>query len=193
VAEKIELHPERTSDAKQIVDASYGPDRPASCDLQGRLDSRSEYIAMTQHQITDADYAAALAACRTETETEIRAQAVHYVPDRDAIEIVTTRNAGFLIPRQWSARCKMCPRKIWDSSRSGRTDRRSSGAGHPHQRAWFADCGPACDAAAARGSGELRKSRWQSDLGGRSAAALRSMAGRAVGREGQPKPPDTGR
>jgi hypothetical protein len=23
------------------------------------------------------------------------------VPDRDAIEIVTTRNAGFLIPRQW--------------------------------------------------------------------------------------------
>jgi len=23
------------------------------------------------------------------------------VPDRDAIEIVTTRNAGFLVPRQW--------------------------------------------------------------------------------------------
>jgi hypothetical protein len=56
---------------------------------------------MTQHQITDADYAAALAAGRAETETEIRAQAVRYVPDRDAIEIVTTRNAGFLIPRQW--------------------------------------------------------------------------------------------
>ena len=56
---------------------------------------------MTQHQITDADYAAALAAGRAETETEIRAQAVRYVPDRDAIEIVTTLNAGFLIPRQW--------------------------------------------------------------------------------------------
>lgn len=34
-------------------------------------------------------------------ETEIRAQAVRYVPDRDTIEIVTIRNAGFLIPRQW--------------------------------------------------------------------------------------------
>jgi len=53
------------------------------------------------HQITDAEYAAALAAGRTEAESEIRAQAVRYVPDRDAIEIVTTRNAGFLIPRQW--------------------------------------------------------------------------------------------
>jgi len=29
------------------------------------------------------------------------AQAVRYVPERDAIEIVTNRNAGFLIPRQW--------------------------------------------------------------------------------------------
>ena len=56
---------------------------------------------MTQHQITDAEYAAALAAGQSEAEVEIRAQAVRYVPDRDAIEIVTTRNAGFLIPRQW--------------------------------------------------------------------------------------------
>jgi len=53
------------------------------------------------HKITDAEYAAALAAGRLEAETEIRAQAVRYVPDRDAIEIVTTRNAGLLIPRQW--------------------------------------------------------------------------------------------
>jgi hypothetical protein len=44
---------------------------------------------------------AALAAGQAEAETEIRAQAVRYVADRDAIEIVTTRNAGFLIPRQW--------------------------------------------------------------------------------------------
>ncbi|HEY1432444.1 MAG TPA: DUF2442 domain-containing protein [Stellaceae bacterium] len=56
---------------------------------------------MTQHQITDAEYAAALAAGRAEAEGEVRAQAVRYVPDRDAIEIVTTRNAGFLIPREW--------------------------------------------------------------------------------------------
>ena len=49
---------------------------------------------MSQHRITDAEYAAALAAGRVEAETEIRAQAVRYVPDRDAIEIVTTRNAG---------------------------------------------------------------------------------------------------
>ena len=51
--------------------------------------------------ISDAEYAAALAAGRIEAETEIRAQAVRYVPERDAIEIVTNRNAGFLIPRQW--------------------------------------------------------------------------------------------
>jgi len=56
---------------------------------------------MTQYRITDADYAAALAAGQTEAETEVRAQSVRYVPDRDAIEIVTTRNAGFLIPRTW--------------------------------------------------------------------------------------------
>jgi hypothetical protein len=56
---------------------------------------------MSQHPITDAEYAAALAAGREEVETEIRAQAVRYVPDRDAIEVVTTRNAGFLIPRGW--------------------------------------------------------------------------------------------
>jgi len=56
---------------------------------------------MIRHQITDAEYAAALAAGRAEAETEVRAQAVRYVPDRDAIEIVTNRNAGFLIPRQW--------------------------------------------------------------------------------------------
>jgi hypothetical protein len=56
---------------------------------------------MTQHQLTDAEYAAALAAGRAEAEAEIRAQSVRYVPERDAIEIVTTRKAGFLIPREW--------------------------------------------------------------------------------------------
>jgi hypothetical protein len=56
---------------------------------------------MTNHRITDAEFAAALAAGRADAEAEIRAQAVRYVADRDAIEILTTRNAGFLIPRQW--------------------------------------------------------------------------------------------
>jgi hypothetical protein len=56
---------------------------------------------MTQRRITDTEYAAALAAGQEEAETEVRAQAVRYVPDRDAIEIVTNRNAGFLVPRQW--------------------------------------------------------------------------------------------
>ncbi len=56
---------------------------------------------MTKQRVTDAEFAAALAAGRIEAETEIRAQAVRYVPDRDAIEIVTARHAGFLIPRGW--------------------------------------------------------------------------------------------
>jgi len=56
---------------------------------------------MTNHRITDAEFAAALEAGRADAETEIRAQAVRYVADRDAVEIVTTRKAGFLIPRQW--------------------------------------------------------------------------------------------
>jgi hypothetical protein len=56
---------------------------------------------MNTPQISDAEYAAALAAGGAAAETEIRAQAVRYVPERDAIEIVTNRNAGFLIPRQW--------------------------------------------------------------------------------------------
>jgi Protein of unknown function (DUF2442) len=56
---------------------------------------------MTQHHITDADYAAALIAGRAQPDTEILAQAVRYIPDRDAIELVINRNAGFLIPRQW--------------------------------------------------------------------------------------------
>ena len=56
---------------------------------------------MTHRPITDAEFAAALAAGRAEAGTEIRAQGVRYVPDRDAIEVLTTRHAGFLIPRGW--------------------------------------------------------------------------------------------
>ena len=56
---------------------------------------------MISDSITDAEFAAALAAGRVEAETEIRARTVRYVADRDSIEIVTTRHAGFLIPRGW--------------------------------------------------------------------------------------------
>jgi hypothetical protein len=56
---------------------------------------------MTSNRITDAEFAAALQAGRADAAMETRAQAVRYVPDRDAVEIVTTGHAGFLIPRQW--------------------------------------------------------------------------------------------
>lgn len=56
---------------------------------------------MTQHQITDAEYAAALIAGRAQADTEILARAVRYIPDRDVIELVIDGNAGFLIPRSW--------------------------------------------------------------------------------------------
>lgn len=36
-----------------------------------------------------------------EAETEIRARTVRYLADRDMVEIVTTRDGGFLIPRAW--------------------------------------------------------------------------------------------
>jgi hypothetical protein len=52
-------------------------------------------------RISGAEYSGALAAGRTEGKIEIPAQAVRYVPERDAIEIVTSHNAGFLIPRRW--------------------------------------------------------------------------------------------
>lgn len=56
---------------------------------------------MTEHQITDAEYATALSSGRAEAASELRAQAVRYIPERDAIEIVTNQEGGFLIPRTW--------------------------------------------------------------------------------------------
>jgi hypothetical protein len=41
----------------------------------------------------------ALDAGRRADESEFRAQAVSYLPERDAIEVITVRNGGFLIPR----------------------------------------------------------------------------------------------
>jgi hypothetical protein len=54
---------------------------------------------VTRHNITDTDYATALEAGRRAAESEFRAQAVRYLPDRDAIEVITVRNGGFVIPR----------------------------------------------------------------------------------------------
>ena len=56
---------------------------------------------MINHGIPNAGLAVALAAGQVDVDTEIRAQAVRYVADRDSIELVTTRHAGFLIPRHW--------------------------------------------------------------------------------------------
>jgi hypothetical protein len=54
---------------------------------------------MTKHDITDVEYASALDAGRREAETEFRAQAVTYLANRDAIEVIPVRNGGFVIPR----------------------------------------------------------------------------------------------
>ncbi len=58
---------------------------------------------MTRHIVSETELAAALAAGQVNAETEVRAHSVRYVADRDAIEIVTTSHAGFLIPRGWIA------------------------------------------------------------------------------------------
>jgi hypothetical protein len=54
---------------------------------------------MTRYNITDTEYAAALEAGRRAAESEFRAQAATYLPDRDAIEVITIPNGGFVIPR----------------------------------------------------------------------------------------------
>ncbi len=54
---------------------------------------------MTNHKITDAEYATAIEAGRRAAESEFRAQSVAYLPDLDAIRLITVRNGGFVIPR----------------------------------------------------------------------------------------------
>lgn len=56
---------------------------------------------MTTHEITEQGITRALEAGLQEAEAEFRARAVRYCSDRDVVEIVTTREAGFLIPRSW--------------------------------------------------------------------------------------------
>ena len=52
-------------------------------------------------EISDLDLDYALNAGMRDADTEFRARSVRYLPDRDVVEIVTTRNVGFLIPRDW--------------------------------------------------------------------------------------------
>jgi hypothetical protein len=61
---------------------------------------------MTGHSISDAEYARAIDSGPDEAAAEMRALSVRYVADRDAIEIVTSGNAVFLIPRQWISALK---------------------------------------------------------------------------------------
>ena len=56
---------------------------------------------MTEHQISDSEYTVALSEGRADAEKELRARAVRYLADRDVLEIETTREGGFLIPRKW--------------------------------------------------------------------------------------------
>jgi hypothetical protein len=120
---------------------------------------------MMQRRITDAEYAAALVAGQVAVEKEVRVQAVRYVPDRDAIEIVTTRNAGFLIRRAWIGALQDVPTenlarlKIWPDGSAIELEPR-----YPDQRAWLDDCSSSRDTAACRRS-DLRKPRRQSDFG----------------------------
>jgi hypothetical protein len=56
---------------------------------------------MTKHQISDAQYTEALSRGRAAAASQLRARSVRYLADRDVLEIETTRDGGFLIPRRW--------------------------------------------------------------------------------------------
>lgn len=66
-------------------------------------------MTVTSHMVSDADFAAAFEAGRLENDSEIHAQSVRYLADRDVIEIVTSRQVGFLIPRSWVAALQGVP------------------------------------------------------------------------------------
>ena len=52
-------------------------------------------------EFTGQDLSRALDTGMREAKTEFRARSVRYDPDRDVVEIVTTQNVGFLVPRAW--------------------------------------------------------------------------------------------
>lgn len=53
-----------------------------------------------KHDVSDAEMTQALEVGRHEAEREFRARSARYVPELDAVEVVTTRNGGFLVPRR---------------------------------------------------------------------------------------------
>jgi hypothetical protein len=55
---------------------------------------------VTRNRITDADYARAVEAGERDAQNEFRARAVRYLTDCDAIEVLTMRDGGFVVPRR---------------------------------------------------------------------------------------------
>jgi hypothetical protein len=55
---------------------------------------------VTRHCITDAEYSQAVAAGEREAQEQFRASSVRYLADCDAVEILTMRDGGFVVPRR---------------------------------------------------------------------------------------------
>ena len=55
---------------------------------------------VTRHRIIDAEYAQAVAAGEREVQEQFRASSVRYLTDCDAVEILTMRDGGFVVPRR---------------------------------------------------------------------------------------------
>lgn len=53
-----------------------------------------------KHDVGDEELARALEAGRHEAEREFRARSARYVSELDAVEVVTARDGGFLVPRR---------------------------------------------------------------------------------------------
>ena len=123
-----------------------------------------------KHQIGDAEYAAALAAGRAEADMEIRAQTVRYLPEQDALEIVTTRGAGFVIPRSWiGAIDEVSPEELRAVDLVARRLGYQAGPGYPHQCSRSDDCCAASNAAGTRTGVNLCKPWRQGDDCGEAA------------------------
>jgi hypothetical protein len=55
---------------------------------------------VTRNRTTDAEYAQAVAAGEREAREQFRASSVRYLADCDAVEILTMRDGGFVVPRR---------------------------------------------------------------------------------------------
>jgi len=157
-------------------------DRAASSDFSRWRDSGSEYMAMSQHRITDTEYAAALAAGQPETEMEVRAQARCYrdrddpecwVPDPPSVDRCAAGGAhrGFGTA----------------GNLAGRIGNRAWRSRYPYQRAWFDHRDPSRDAATARrdcglrprgrATSEVKRTSVDGGKSGRTRKTSRTVAG----------------